>query len=467
MLIHNKGKYMKTVQRPRVVIAGTNSGVGKTTIVAGLLAAYRQNGRVVQSFKVGPDYIDPGFHKMAAGRDSYNLDTWLVPPDKMIPFFESVTDSVDISIIEGVMGLYDGGREGVSSTAEIAKRLAAPVVLVIDCKAMGESAAAIAKGFRDYDRNVNFAGVILNRLGSENHEKMIRQGMEKVGIPIIGSIYRDNRMQSPERHLGLTPVTEFDPTEAIATIRDAVTSMVELDTLYRIAHSAPPLVSEPIIPTTTTEKVARIGVAYDEAFSFYYPASLAALEATGAELVYFSPLKDAHLPEVDGLIFGGGFPEMFLGQLEANRSMKTDIKNKALEGMPIYAECGGLMYLCQSITDFENHTLEMVGVVPARTVMETSLQKVGYVTATALKDSVIAHKNESLRGHEFHFSTMIPEVDDFPWAFQLVGGRKVQEYKGGYANGNVLATYLHINFAGCDIARNHFVHACVTYKHSK
>ena len=191
---------MNTVQIPRVVIAGTNSGVGKTTIVAGLLAAYANGGRTVQSFKVGPDYIDPGFHKIASGRDSYNLDTWLVPPHKLTPFFATMAHDVDLAIIEGVMGLHDGGREGVSSTAQIAKQLNAPVVLVIDCKAMGESAAAIAKGFRDYDPEVNFGGVILNRLGSANHERMVREGMDKIGVPVIGAIYRDDRMHSPERH---------------------------------------------------------------------------------------------------------------------------------------------------------------------------------------------------------------------------------------------------------------------------
>ncbi len=187
---------MNTVHIPRVVIAGTNSGVGKTTIVAGLLAAYANGGRTVQSFKVGPDYIDPGFHKIASGRDSYNLDTWLVPPHKLNPFFATMAHGVDLAIIEGVMGLYDGGREGVSSTAQIAKQLNAPVVLVIDCKAMGESAAAIAKGFRDYDPEVNFGGVILNRLGSANHERMVREGMSKIGVPVIGAIYRDDRMHS-------------------------------------------------------------------------------------------------------------------------------------------------------------------------------------------------------------------------------------------------------------------------------
>lgn len=364
---------MNTVQRPRIVIAGTNSGVGKTTIVAGLLAALTERGKRVQAFKVGPDYIDPGFHKIASQRDCYNLDTWLVPQEQMKPFFASMTEDADLSIIEGVMGLYDGGREGVSSTAQIAKELQAPVVLVIDCKAMGESAAAIAKGFRDYDSMVPFGGVLLNRLGSDNHEHMIRTALDKLGIPVIGAIRRDDRMHSPERHLGLTPVTEVDPREAIATIRDAVKVMVDLDALEALTSGAPPLALPEVAEKAVATKRARIGIAMDEGFSFYYPASLQALEDQGAELVYFSPIKDASLPEVDGLVFGGGFPEMFLSQLEGNGTMKDSIRQAAQAGMPIYAECGGLMYLTETVTDFEGRTYDMVGLVPANCVMQHNL----------------------------------------------------------------------------------------------
>lgn len=407
---------MATVHMPRVVIAGTNSGVGKTTIVAGLLAAYRKAGRSVQSFKVGPDYIDPGFHKMASGRDSYNLDTWLVPQERLVPFFQDRAGDVELSIVEGVMGLYDGGRQGVSSTAQIAKGLQAPVVLVIDCKAMGESAAAIAKGFRDYDPDIHFGGVILNRLGSDNHERMIREGLAKVDIPVIGAIRRDNRMQSPERHLGLTPVTEFDPSESLKAIQEAVEVMVDLDALYALADGAPDLEEESLFDVAVSEQVSRprIGVAYDQAFSFYYPASLEALEAQGADLVYFSPLTDDHIPDVDGLVFGGGFPEMFLETLGRNESMKASIRKAANGGMPVYAECGGLMYLCQSIVHFDGTELPMVGLVPAKTRMQDSLQRVGYVTATAERDSVLLAAGQSVRGHEFHFSVMEPCVEDFP-----------------------------------------------------
>ena len=341
------------------------------------------------------------------------------------------------------------------------------MVLVIDCKAMGESAAAIAKGFRDYDPEVNFGGVILNRLGSANHERMVREGMDKIGVPVIGAIYRDDRMHSPERHLGLTPVTEIDPTEAINTIREAVEKMVNLDALLEIATNAPTIELPDAIDVKTIEKRVKIGVAYDEAFSFYYPASLAALEEKGAELVYFSPLNDSVIPDVDGLVFGGGFPEMFLFQLSSNESMKESIRQANAQGMPIYAECGGLMYLCESIHDFEGSVYKTVGIVPANCVMQQKLQKVGYVTATAKRDTLLGAMNTAIRGHEFHFSTMEPTIDDFPWAFHLEGGRKPQSYDGGYATKNVLASYLHLNFAGSDEGAQHFVDTCAAYKAQK
>lgn len=456
----------QTISIPRLVIAGTQSGVGKTTIVAGLLAAYRERGLAVQAFKVGPDYIDPGFHKLASGRDSYNLDTWLVGADRLVPFFTDVAADADLAIVEGVMGLYDGGRAGISSTADIAKRLQAPVVLVIDTRSMGESAAALALGFKQYDTEIDFRGVLLNRLGSKNHETMIRQAMERLHIPVLGCIHRDERLQSPERHLGLTPVTETDPTVAIKTICETVQRAVHLDDLLETAQTASPL-TKIIPPSKTVEKRARIGVALDEAFSFYYPASLETLGQMGADIITFSPLTDRHIPEVDGLFFGGGFPEMFLGELEGNQSMCESIRKAADRGMPIYAECGGLMYLGESITDFDGNIHKTCGIIPTKTIMQPRLQRVGYVTATAERDSILTKKGDVLKGHEFHFSTMDTLVgeDSFSWAFSLEGGRVKQTYKGGYVSpgGNVVASYLHINFAGSTGAAERFIQSCADY----
>ena len=455
---------MEHITRPRVVIAGTNSGVGKTTIVTGLLAYFHSKGYQVQPFKVGPDYIDPGFHAKAAGRDSYNLDTWMTPADRLVPTFSSLSDGADISIIEGVMGLYDGGANGVSSTADIAKKLKAPVILVLDCKSVGYSIAATALGFREYDKDVHIAGVILNRLGSERHEAMVREVMEKIHMPVIGAFHRDDDLKTPERHLGLTPVTEIETQQLISHMGEAAGKWVDTEALLTIAQNAPAL----DVPEETNlgeKQNVRIGVARDEAFSFYYPASLEALERRGATLVDFSPLKDQEIPDVDGLIFGGGFPEMFLHELENNTSMKASIQKAAADGMPIYAECGGLMYLCQKIQGFDGETYDMVGLVPGTCVMQKKLQRVGYVTGTALRDSIIAKQGDTLKGHEFHFS-ILECGDDFPWAYTLQGTRQKTGHIEGYAKDNVLASYLHLSFDGNPCAADCFMRKIAEYKKS-
>lgn len=451
---------------PRVVIAGVSSGVGKTTIVTGMLAALSRRGLKVQSYKVGPDYIDPGFHRLASGKNAHNLDTWLVPPESLAAIFASTAENNDIAIIEGVMGLYDGGRAGVSSTAAVAKLLKAPVVLVIDAKSMGESVAAIALGFKMYDSEVNLAGVIINRLGSESHKLMVCEALDRLGIPVIGTVFRNKELSMPERHLGLTPVTEHDSVMAVNQMGQQVAEQVDLEKLVALAKTAGEL------PHSTTaaknearHKHVRIGVAQDEVFTFYYPSSLEVLSEYGAELVPFSPLKDSRLPRVDGLILGGGFPEMFIKELAANTAMRQDIRQAAEQGMPIYAECGGLMYLSRQITDFDNQTYDMVGVIPAVCQMQSKLETVGYVTARALADNVLCAKEQNLKGHEFHFSRMFPDVSDgeFPWAFEFKKMRTGALYQGGYASGNVLASYLHMHFAGNRQAARQFVEKCAQY----
>ena len=450
-------------QCPRIVLAGVSSGVGKTTVVTGLLRVLRDQGLAVQPFKVGPDYIDPGFHEKAAGRDSYNLDTWLVPEERLVSTFCTLAGDADLSVIEGVMGLFDGGAAGVSSTAHIARLLQAPVVLVMNCRSMGQSAAAVALGYREYAPDVEIAGVILNQLGSDNHEQIIREAMAGIGMPVLGALHRTDALQTPERHLGLTPVTETETDALIAHMAETVGAGLDLAAIRSVAESAPPLFPE--TEETACENVpVRIGVAKDEAFTFYYPTSLSALAEKGAELVPFSPLADETIPDVDGLLFGGGFPEMFLEKLAANVSLKTSIKNARDAGMPIFAECGGLMYLCREIFDFEEKEYEMVGLVPAVCRMQKKLQRVGYVTAKALRESILAQAGETLRGHEFHFSTMEPDASDFPWAYELMGSRQKEAHREGYAAGAVLASYLHINFDGSPAAADRFLSACRAYR---
>ena len=450
-------------QCPRIVLAGVSSGVGKTTVVTGLLRVLRDQGLAVQPFKVGPDYIDPGFHEKAAGRDSYNLDTWLVPEERLVSTFCTLAGDADLSVIEGVMGLYDGGAAGVSSTAHIARLLQAPVVLVMNCRSMGQSAAAVALGYREYAPDVEIAGVILNQLGSDNHEQIIREAMAGIGMTVLGALHRTDALQTPERHLGLTPVTETETDALIAHMAETVGAGLDLAAIRSVAESAPVLFPE--TEETAGEKApVRIGVAKDEAFTFYYPTSLSALAEKGAELVPFSPLADETIPDVDGLLFGGGFPEMFLEKLAANVSLKTSIKNARDAGMPIFAECGGLMYLCREIFDFDKKEYEMVGLVPAVCRMQKKLQRVGYVTAKALRESILAQAGETFRGHEFHFSTMEPDASDFPWVYELMGSRQKEAHREGYAAGSVLASYLHINFDGSPEAADRFLSACRAYR---
>lgn len=446
---------------PRLVIAATQSGSGKTTIATGLLSALREQGLIVQSFKVGPDYIDPGYHTMASGRPAHNLDSWLVPRENLSGLFAAESEGADIAVIEGVMGLYDGGREGISSTAEIAKLLQAPVVLVLDVKSMGASAAAIAKGFRDYDPEVNLAGVILNRLGSETHEAMIRQAMKEIDMPVLGALRRDDSLHMPERHLGLLPAAENErEQQTIDSMGAAVAKSLDIEAILHIACLTDDIeVPEPLA-AENVQKKCRIGLAKDEAFSFYYPASLKVLEMMGAELVPFSPLSDTSLPEVDGLLIGGGFPEMFAEKLQANEAMRAAIKEAAEKGMPIYAECGGYMYLLDSLKDFEGREFAMCGVLQGTADMTEKLQMVGYVEAEMLQDTVLGAKGTTLHGHEFHFS-----VDDVqekrPFAFRRT--RNGQVYEAGGMKGNVLGSYLHLHFAGCPEAARHFVEAAASW----
>ena len=445
---------------PRIVIAATQSGGGKTTLVTGVLAALRARGLRVQSFKVGPDYIDLGYHQLASGRTGHNLDTWLVPEARLTEIFARECADADIAVIEGVMGLYDGGRHGVSSTAAIAKALDAPTLLVIDAKSVGASAAATALGFRVYDPAVNLAGVLLNRLGSETHEEMVRTAMKGIDLRVYGALRRDAALALPERHLGLTPVEEHAAAETIAAVGQRVEAGLDLDGILELARSASPLsVASPV--HTEAAASVRIGVARDEAFSFYYAASLAELEAHGAEIVTFSPLYDVVLPDVDGIIIGGGFPEMFAGELTANHSMRDSIRRVAEEDMPLYAECGGYMYLMRSLIDFDGAEHEMVGIFPARARMTEKLQMVGYVEAEQLVNTVLGAPGLVLHGHEFHFS--VEEADEEAAAvrpFRFTKLRNHAQYPAGHIYQNALGSYLHLHFAGCQEAAKHFVEAC-------
>ena len=510
---------------PRIVIAGTQSGSGKTTLVTGLLAALRAKGLRVQSYKVGPDYIDPGFHALASGRPAHNLDTWLVGEERLPALFAESIGDADIAVIEGVMGLYDGGRKGVSSTAAVAKLLHAPVLLAIDCKSMGASAAAVALGFRAYDKETDIAGVLLNRLGSPTHEQMIRAAMEGIDMPVYGAVHRDDRLHLPERHLGLTPTTENDAADVVKKMGEDIGAQVNLEKLVELAKraermtvsfafednnrairydlpstlpqspaaTAPPKeepwerypqppssregdrvsgggsvegTAEESVHNSNRRTELRIAVAQDAAFSFYYPTSLAVLERFGATLVPFSPLEDRALPEnISGALFGGGFPEMFAEQLAANTSMRESIRTAADAGLPIYAECGGYMYLLSELVDFEGRHHSMCGVFPGRTAMTKRLQMVGYVTARMVEDTILGPAGTEIRGHEFHFSQEEEDAGQRPFTFTKL--RNSASYAAGQMHHHALGSYLHLHFAGCPDAAKQFLDACAAWQAGK
>ena len=452
---------MMTKNFPRMIIAATQSGSGKTTITVGLLAALKMRGLDVQAYKVGPDYIDTGWHALALGKISHNLDSWLVGADKLKEIFAQTSAGADVSIVEGVMGLYDGGRGGVSSTAEISKLLDAPVVLVIDAKSMGTSAAAIALGFREFDKAVKLAGVILNRVGSDSHRQMIVDALNDLGIKCFGAIKRNDEFHLPERHLGLVPTTENFSADVIKKICAAVEEQVDVDGLINLAENSAPLEKFSNHQSLTTNHL-KIGVAKDAAFNFYYGAGLKALEELGAQIIFFSPLNDEHLPEnICGLIIGGGFPEMFAAQLEKNKNLRAEIFRAAEAGLPIFAECGGFMYLMRELVDFDGKIFQMCGVLDGRATMTRKLQTVGYVEAEILRDCLIGRAGEKIRAHEFHFSTAETADEKI---FKCRRLRTGAEYFAGALKKNLVASYLHMHFAGSTSAAKNFIQACSAFR---
>ena len=445
---------------PRIIIAATQSGSGKTTITAGLLKALKNRGLNVQPYKIGADYIDTGWHSLACGKISHNLDSWLVGNDNIQKIFVETAQNADISVIEGVMGLFDGGKGGISSTAHISKLLNAPILLIIDAKSMGTSAAAIALGFREFDKEINLAGVILNRLGSESHKNIIVDALNQLGIKVFGAIYRNDEFFLPERHLGLVPTTENN-SNVINKICAAVEAQIDINSVISLAKSAPTLKNITNHYQLTTNHL-KIAVARDEAFNFYYESSLNVLKSLGAEIIYFSPLNDKNLPKSDGLIIGGGFPEMFAARLQQNKSLRADILNAAADNLPIYAECGGFMYLMRSLIDFDGKSYEMCGVIDGSATMTNKLQTVGYIEAEILSDCVIGRRGDKIRAHEFHFS--IANTNSEEKIFKCTRIRTGKEYFAGVCKKNLVASYLHMHFVGNFNAASNFIQVCNDFK---
>jgi cobyrinic acid a,c-diamide synthase len=402
-----------------IVIAGTHSGVGKTTIAAGLMAAFARRGYSVQGFKIGPDYIDPSYHERATGRPSRNLDLWMCSASAVRQIYARA--AAEVNVVEGMMGLFDGATDGGGTTAAVAKALAAPVLLVVDAHGLAQSVGALVHGYSTYDRSLAVAGVIFNRVSGEGHYEYLRRS---VRLPSLGWVEKDPSITLPERHLGLVPAQEREPD--VARMGESVGRHVHLERILELSRVRSP--KRPHIPKRPSQ--ATIAVARDEAFTFYYQDNLDLLEAAGARVVSFSPLR-GELPDADALYLGGGFPELHRPKI--HRRLREAVR----AGMPVYAECGGLMYLVGQ------------GVLPGRIEMTDRLQNFGYKEPRAARDTVIVKRGQLLRGHEFHHSRWIhPRI---PAAWQLPRGPE------GFAQGNIHASYVHLHFAGAPECAGRFV----------
>ncbi len=439
---------------PRLILAAPMSGSGKTTITTALIAAFSAREVRVASFKVGPDYIDPTYHTLAAGRACRNLDAWMLSPDQVRALFARGAQDADLALIEGVMGLFDGfsGRDDTGSTAHIARILDAPVLLVLDASAMARSAAAIVQGMRDFDPRVRVVGVLLNRVGGENHAQMVKEAIEsEVGVPVVGYLARDDALHLPERHLGLIPTLEPGRWRAwLDAAREKIAATVNLDQVLELARAAPQLLSVGDDPFAFESKSrAVIAVARDAAFNFLYEDNLDLLRAAGGESAFFSPLHDRALPRgTQAIYLCGGFPEMYAAELAANVAMLDAIRAAFRAGMPIYAECGGLMYLTEEIVDAhaERATHAMVGVLPGRSVM-TGRLTLGYRTARSVSDSWLWRAGETIRGHEFHYSLWENRPSDLSPAYELLPSASQKETRwDGACIGNLFASYVHLHF---------------------
>ncbi len=438
---------------PRIVIAATNSGAGKTSISLGLTRALARRGLKVQTFKVGPDFLDPTYLSMASGRTCYNLDSWMMGKDYLPKLFARITQNADIAIIEGVMGLYDGASPTSldGSTAEVADILNAPIILIANARGLSRSFAAMIKGFTSFEERINISAVIANRCGSDRHKKWLTESLAASELPeIIGAIERQSFPELPSRHLGLvTADRDTLKAETIDKLGDICEQNIDIDALIELASKAAAIEVENE-QVTKSSKSLRLGIAKDSAFHFYYPDNLEALERHGCELVEFSPINDAALPDgLDGLYIGGGYPEEFAKELSANKKMRNNIAEFANSNKPIYAECGGLMYLGNKLIS-RGKEFSMVGLLDINTKMLDRFKTLGYVQVDLLGDSLWGTKDTVIRGHEFHYSEITEPLGNNS------GLQKVYSVKRrcgsessieGFQKQNILASYTHLHFA--------------------
>ncbi|GAA2698091.1 cobyrinate a,c-diamide synthase [Aeromicrobium ponti] len=447
----------------RLVIAGTGSGVGKTTLTIGLMSALKSRGLEVQGFKCGPDYIDPSYHTAVTGRPARNLDSWMLSEETVKDIYVRGSKGADISIIEGVMGFFDGKnpRTNAGSTAEISMITESPVILVVNCASMARSAAAIVKGFQLLAEGPNIVGVIANKVGSEGHFKIVKTAIEQeCSIPVIGYLQRELDIEIPERHLGLIPSIERGELQPFfQQLGELAEKTIDIDEIIKLSKAkALQGNSASLFEKENSEKSVRIAVAKDAAFNFYYPENLEMLEAAGAELIYFSPLAGEVLPaNVDGLYIGGGFPEEFAHSLSVNTEVKNSIKEAVESGLPTLAECGGYMYLTEAITTTEQREYSMVGIIPGKVKMQSKLAALGYREITGEHSNFLLAENIQARGHEFHYSTFeTNETGNQAYSSKGMRGQK----KEGYMKYNLVAGYTHIHFASCPELVHNWIAKC-------
>ncbi|WP_411106178.1 cobyrinate a,c-diamide synthase [Streptomyces sp. cmx-4-9] len=448
---------------PRLVVAAPSSGSGKTTVATGLMAAFAERGLAVSPHKAGPDYIDPGYHALATGRPGRNLDAFMCGPELVGPLFAHGAAGCDLAVVEGVMGLYDGaaGRGELASTAHVAKLLRAPVVLVVDASSQSRSVAALVHGFASFDPQVRLGGVILNKVGSDRHEAMLREALEEAGMPVLGVLRRAPQVAAPSRHLGLVPVAErrADALDAVAALAEQVRAGCDLEALLALARTAPPLDCAPWSaqaalggPREAQGRAGRsrpvVAVAGGAAFTFSYAEHAELLAAAGAQVVTFDPLRDEALPEgTRGLVIGGGFPEVYAPELSANDPLRKAVAAFAADGGPVAAECAGLLYLARSLDG-----KPMCGVLDAEARMSERLT-LGYREAVAVSDSALAVAGTRLRGHEFHRTVVEPAAGAAPaWGF-VHPERRVE----GFVRQGVHASYLHTHWAAEPSVARRFV----------
>jgi len=448
---------------PRIVIGGVTSAVGKTTISTAIMYTLKQKGLHVQPFKVGPDFIDPSYHTYVTGRQSRNLDVWMMGENGILKCFHNASSGADIAVVEGVMGLFDGisGKDDFSSTAQVAKILNAPVILVIDAGKAARSIAAIATGFLHFDKKLRIIGTILNNVAGDKHANFITEAFaDKVKVPIIGIVRRSKEITMVERHLGLIPTPELEEKQKRAIFQSAkfVSEQIDLDKIKYLLDKVQ--TTDPLQKQLPNGQI-KIAVALDESFNFYYADNLDALREQKAELIFFSPINDCKLPEnIHGVILGGGFPEVLADKLEKNQSMGKSITKAAENGIPIYGECGGLMYLTRSIKGYggnEGKKRNMVGLIDADTFISGKLT-LNYTEANS--NASIFGKISKVRGHEFHYSRIENIAKDSKFAYVMRRGDGIDNKKDGFMVYNCLASYMHLHFADSRLPKR-FIESCI------